>query len=709
MSFWKPFLNQFAQSLASRKSKTTSAEKNRRRGFQPRFEPLEGRVLLTSVTGDFNGDGIADLAIGTVSQTVNGITNAGAVQILYGTSRTSSVQSGSVDPGLNGLTTTNDQLITQATTGLKSAAVANGNFGSALAVGDFNHDGIMDLAIGASGATVNGATGAGAVFILFGSHTGLKTTGGQMWTENSTNIAGTATAGDHFGAALAAGDFNNDHFTDLAVGVPNKSISGKANAGAVNVIYGALGGLKAANNKLWDQSLLNAGTIGTGDLFGSALAVGDFNADGFRDLAVGSPDQTVGGNANAGAVNVIYGRLGGLNALNNQFWTAGVNNILGHSNAGAQFGFALATGDFNDDSRSDLVIGAPGENIDAVGSAALVNNAGAVHVLLGSSARLTATGNQLWTENSTGMTNTNTTAASGDRFGATVAVGQMNSDRLSDLAIGVPNQTVAASGQMVNPATAAGTVRVLYGAAKSSTNPTAGLSTTNSQIWDQAISGILGDGVDNNELFGSGLAIGDFNGDHIADLAVEVPGETDQGTAGAANIIYGTSTGLNAGGSAAAQQQNQFWLPRLNRLFFDPTVNAKNLRDGNAFLAANKTKPGVITTADGVQYKILSNPTPNAAVPTDSDTVSVEYTGTLIDGTVFDASSQHPDMGTTNQTSFQVNGVVPGFAEMLKLMHVGEHVTVYIPTALAYGVQGQGTTIGPNQVLIFDLKLDSIS
>jgi FKBP-type peptidyl-prolyl cis-trans isomerase len=220
---------------------------------------------------------------------------------------------------------------------------------------------------------------------------------------------------------------------------------------------------------------------------------------------------------------------------------------------------------------------------------------------------------------------------------------------------------------------------------------------------------MVGDGVDNNEAFGQGVAIGDFNGDHIMDMVAEVPGETDQGGVGAASIIYGTSTGLNIGGSTTSQQQNQFWVPKFNQIFFDNTATAANLKNGQAFLAANKTKPGVITTADGLQYKIISNPTPTAAVPIDSSTVHVIYTGTLINGTVFDASSQHPDSGTTNQSTFGVTGVVPGFAEMLKLMHVGEHVTVYLPSNLAYGTQGNTPTIPPNSVIIFDLTLVSIS
>ena len=705
VSFWKPFLNQFARSLSSSRRRNFSPnDGTTRRSFKARIEPLEVRTLLTSVTGDFNGDGIADVAIGMPSQTVNGLSNAGQVQILYGSQRTSS----SGNPGLNGLTTVNNLLISQATSGLKSAAQANAQFGASLTVGDFNRDGVMDLAIGTPGENVNGVTGAGAVFILFGSKVGgLKTTGVQMITEKSLNRP--AAAGDHFGSALAAGDFNNDRFIDLAVGIPNKKAGSFANAGAVSVIYGAFGGLSPANNQVWDQTLLKAGTVGAGDKFGSSLAVGDFNADGFRDLAVGAPGQTVGGNANAGAVNVIYGHATALNQLNNQFWTAGANGVLGNSNAGAQFGFSLATGDFNDDIRSDLVIGAPGEDIVAVGSAAAVSNAGAVHVLMGSSARLTSTNNQLWNENNTGITGS--AAASGNGFGAAVASGLMNSDRLGDLAIGVPGATVSGN-------SGAGSVTVLYGAAASTTQRFAGLGTVNAQSWDQSMLTSTGDSPAANELFGSSVAIGDFNGDHIGDLVSETPGEShNNNQPGSASIIFGTSSGLNAGGTGTAET-TQVWIPTFKQIFPDPTreqqfnnpiTAAQNLKNGNAFLAANKTKPGVITTADGLQYKIISNPTPNAAAPTDSSTVHVIYTGTLLNGTVFDASSQHPDSGTTNQSTFPVTMVVPGFAEMLKLMHVGEHVTVYIPSNLAYGTQGNSPTIPPNSVIIFDLTLVSNS
>ncbi len=158
---------------------------------------------------------MADLAFGLANQTVGSAANAGAVQIIYGARPVGTTKIG--------LTAAKNQLITKST--LKLTAAANENFGSALAVGDFNGDGIADLAVGVSGQTVSGKSGAGAVYILFGSKTGLKITGQQLWTQDSANILGVAEAGDHFGSALAAGDFNGDHRIDLAIGVAQRRVS----------------------------------------------------------------------------------------------------------------------------------------------------------------------------------------------------------------------------------------------------------------------------------------------------------------------------------------------------------------------------------------------------------------------------------------------------------------------------------------------------
>ncbi len=127
----------------------------------------------------------------------------------------------------------------------------------------------------------------------------------------------------------------------------------------------------------------------------------------------------------------------------------------------------------------------------------------------------------------------------------------------------------------------------------------------------------------------------------------------------------------------------------------------QNIQEGDTFLKTNKTKQGVVTLADGLQYKILKEG--NGAKPKATDVVTVEYTGSLVDGTVFDASSRHG--GTA---SFPVNQVIPGWTEVLQLMPTGSTWEVYIPSELAYGSMGAPPLIGPNKTLIFKIKLVGI-
>lgn len=128
----------------------------------------------------------------------------------------------------------------------------------------------------------------------------------------------------------------------------------------------------------------------------------------------------------------------------------------------------------------------------------------------------------------------------------------------------------------------------------------------------------------------------------------------------------------------------------------------KNRAEGEAFLAQNKTQPNVVTTASGLQYAVLTQGTGDK--PKDTDTVSVHYRGTLIDGTEFDSSARQG-----NPVSFQVKGVIPGWTEVLQLMPVGSKYRVYIPAALAYGDRGAGQLIGPQATLLFDIELLSIA
>jgi FKBP-type peptidyl-prolyl cis-trans isomerase FklB len=126
----------------------------------------------------------------------------------------------------------------------------------------------------------------------------------------------------------------------------------------------------------------------------------------------------------------------------------------------------------------------------------------------------------------------------------------------------------------------------------------------------------------------------------------------------------------------------------------------KNKKDGDAFQAANKAKPGVVTLPDGLQYKILTPGT--GAKPTAADTVVVNYRGTLVDGTEFDSSYKRGTPAT-----FRVGGVIKGWTEALQLMPAGSKWQIVIPSDLAYGERGQ-STIGPNSTLVFDVELVSI-
>jgi FKBP-type peptidyl-prolyl cis-trans isomerase FklB len=126
-----------------------------------------------------------------------------------------------------------------------------------------------------------------------------------------------------------------------------------------------------------------------------------------------------------------------------------------------------------------------------------------------------------------------------------------------------------------------------------------------------------------------------------------------------------------------------------------------NMKEGEEFLAANKTKDGVVTLPSGLQYKILTAGA--GAKPTASDTVVCNYRGTFINGTEFDSSYKRGQ-----PASFPVGGVIKGWTEALQLMPVGSKWQLFVPPDLAYGERGAGGAIGPNQTLVFDVELISI-
>lgn len=381
---------------------------------------------------------------------------------------------------------------------------AGDRFGAALALADLTRDGFPELAIGAPGFGTVIRPNTGAVHLARGSQFGLDFglfglagPGLPQRRVDAAFFGETTLDGGRFGATLASGDFNDDGFTDLAIGAPGHSI--------VCVMYGASGPR---------QVLRGSGA------FGSALAVGDFDRNGVDDLAVGAPQalrQSPLGNVAAGAVHVFFGvQASGLAASAQVIGQSTLPDVLGagSSEAGDEFGAALAAGDFNGDGASDLAIGVPGEGFPRL------PQAGLVHVVPG------ALGLPLRTDlaiarDARSLPSPHTGTRAGARFGEVLASGDFNKDllRMRDLVVGVPRQrvgTVAEAGIVaVFPARVGGE---LLGAPSVFTAADLG-------------------GGGNAQRFGNTLATGDFTGDTIADLAIAAPG-ADAGNAQAVGQVW---------------------------------------------------------------------------------------------------------------------------------------------------------------------------
>ena len=483
-------------------------------------EPDEPGDRLAS----FDHDGSADLAIGVPYEDIGTIVDAGAVNVIYGTST-------------SGLSASGDQIWHQDETGVVDEAETGEIFGSALAVGDFDGDDYADLAIGVPYEDVGTAANAGAVHILYGAHDGLTATGDQMWTQDSSGIEGAAEDQDWFGQALVTGDFNGDGCDDLVIGVPAEDVGTLSSAGAVNIIYGSASGLTATGDQMWHQD--SAGISGgaeANDQFGYSLAAGDFDRDGCDDLAIGVVHEDVGSVIRAGSVNVIYGSEDGLTDVGDWWFHQDTSGILDTSETDDVFGWALAAGDFDGDRYADLAIGAPGEDYGGK------NAVGAVNVVYGASGGLDATGDQFWHQDVLGTQNA---AEDGDRFGRVLTAGDFDGDRCDDLAVGIPYEDNG-------PTLDTGAVHVFYGA-------DGGLTTLGDWWFHQNTSDILGS-TEQYDYFGRALAVGDFNRDAYADLAIGVPYEDVDtvGDAGAVNVVYGSASGLTTTGDQFWHQNSQY-------------------------------------------------------------------------------------------------------------------------------------------------------
>ena len=166
------------------------------------------------------------------------------------------------------------------------------------------------MAVGLPGQGIDGNADAGAVQILYGHGTGLQAANSQQLHRGLSFVAGSPSRGAAFGEALVCGDFDGDLFSDLAIGAPGSNNG----AGSVTILYGAASGLTALGD-LWSQDSSGVrGEAASGDEFGASLGAGDFNGDGFFDLAVGAPGDSVDG-SRIGSVNILYGSADRLTAF----------------------------------------------------------------------------------------------------------------------------------------------------------------------------------------------------------------------------------------------------------------------------------------------------------------------------------------------------------------------------------------------------------
>lgn len=376
---------------------------------------------------------------------------------------------------------------------------------------DVNGDGFSDVLIGAPTEDIGSRKDAGAFHVMYGSAAGARTSGSQIWTQNTPNVPGGAEAGDLFGATLATGDVNDDGYDDVAVGVPGEGIGSKNNAGAVHLFLGSPTGLRALGSQLWTQDSPGVpGAAEAGDRFGSASAMGDFDNIRGDDLAVGSPTEGIGVAPLAGAVHYLSGRAGGLTGSGSRILTQ--KNIYGLDVPHASFGAALAAGDFDGDTHDDLAVGAPNEDLDNA-------DQGTVTLLRGTVVGLRPIG-ALWSELLTGSP-----AARSERFGSALASGDFGGlaepDGYADLAIGVPGADAGA-----------GRVEVLF-----SDWLGAGVLLRTARQTGNGNVPEAGDG------FGAALSSAHFGGSPTAWLAIGVPGE-DIGSAkdaGAVHVVAPTS------------------------------------------------------------------------------------------------------------------------------------------------------------------------
>lgn len=391
---------------------------------------------------------------------------------------------------------------------------------------DTDGNGYLDLVVGASGYSDTGK-----IYLYDGTSSGLSA---------SSSLYRLGSSGDAFGWAVAISDFDADGFADVAVGAPSYS----SYTGRVRVFYGSASGIAASGTTL-------ATGEATSNFFGVELAAGDFDNDGYADLAVGAS----GYSSDTGRVTIYHGGSSGLSSTPAQ-------TLTGSSNS--SFGKALATGDVDNDGYDDLAIGAPGYN---PGSA---SGTGAVYVHHGSALGIEGA----YTRMLEGETAT-------DSFGVSVAVGNADGDSYDDLAVGAEGY-----------GTSNGRAYVYHGAS-------GGIGSTASRTLDGGSSG---------DFFGVTVGFGNFNGDDYDDLAVGAEGYSS--STGRVYIYHGASGGIGSSLSQSLDGENT------NHYFGDALASNDSNLDGYDDLVVSATNYDGTYSNQGKVYLYTGSST---GIPTTSE------------------------------------------------------------------------------------------